>query len=292
MRLLMAMTMLAVTLFLLPSAAGAKGRSVVTGPRQAIEFQLRGSHGYSIYVFASGRQVSLTAQQGSSSASYSTPGTVSPEKIEAKFGGLGHISVQFHADGRPRKEAAERGCRGKKGTVDSGAWVGRVDFRGEQGFTAVHAVRGRGKIVKTPKRTCKQEDEEGGLANIRWTNLEAIAKSGAFVTASRIEFQERPALDGSLFFAAIVELHGRDLSVFRSISTEAPIDAFTLTEEGGNVISATISPPAPFKGTGTFQRTTGSKGSWSGSLVGDFPGHKNVVLAGPKFSAGISELGG
>jgi hypothetical protein len=257
-----------------------------------MEFRLRGSHGYSIFVFASGRQVSLTAEHGSSSASYTASGVVSSEKIETRLGGLGHISLQFHADGRPKKVAPVRGCRGEKGIVESGAWVGTVDFRGEQGYTTVHATRGGGEFSKTPRWTCKPEDEEGGLAGIRWTNLEASGRSGAFVVASRIESQERPRLDTSFFIAAIGERLGRGLSVVRSISADAPIDEFALTEEGGNVTSATISPPAPFNGTATFQRTSGSKGTWSGSLLGDFPGRSNVVLAGPQFSASISELGG
>jgi hypothetical protein len=44
---------------------------------------------------------------------------------------------------------------------------------------------------------------------------------------------------------------------------------------------------APFKGTATFQRTGGSKGTWSGSLVGDLLGRGEVALAGPEFSAEI-----
>jgi len=257
-----------------------------------MEFRLHGSHGYAISVFASGRQVSLTAEHGGSSASYTASGVVSPEKVEARLGNLGQISLQFHAKGRPKMVAPDRGCSGKKGTVESGTWVGTVDFKGEQGFTSVHATRGRAEFSKTPRWTCKGEEEEGSLAGIRWTSLEASANRGAFVLASRIESQAHPSIDTSFFVAAIGERLGGRLSAVRSISADAPIDAFALTEEAGSVTSATVSPPAPFTGTATFQRTAGSKGSWSGSLVGDFPGRSNVALAGPKFSAKIAELGG
>jgi hypothetical protein len=120
------------------------------------------------------------------------------------------------------------------------------------------------------------------------TVLSAVSEvSGAFFTAFKITSSSYPAIDGSLFSASLLETPGRSLSVFRSISAQAKVDAFASTGEKGQIESATIAPPAPFSGDATFQRTGDSKGTWSGSLVGDFLGRGEVALAGPEFSAEI-----
>jgi hypothetical protein len=95
-----------IALFVSPSAAFAKGRNFVIEPSKTMEFQLKGSNGYSISVFSSGGDVSLTARHGGSSASYSTPGFASPTRIKARFGHFGRVSVRFHSDSAPTASAS------------------------------------------------------------------------------------------------------------------------------------------------------------------------------------------
>ncbi len=254
-----------------------------------MEFQLKGSNGYSISVFSDGGDVSLAARHGGSSASYSTRGFASPTRIKARFGHLGRVSVRFHSDNAPRRvlQPAEN-CHGRGAVIDRGHWVGRIEFEGEQAYTTVYGSRARGKVTKTPKQTCSQPEAEGGHPNPRVTFLHATSQaSGASFVAFKITSSTNPKFDAAVFIASLSELSGRRLFIYRSISVNAEADAFASTGERNHIESATMAPPAPFKGAATFQRTGGSKGTWSGSLVGDFLGRGEVALAGPEFSAEI-----
>ncbi len=280
-------------LLALPGAAVAKGKKFVYGPSQSVEFQLRGSRGYSVSVFGNQGKVTLTAQHRGSSASYTANGFVSPTRIKARLGRLGLISVRFHPRGGPKRTPVPQGCRGKAETVDSGTWVGSIEFEGEQSYTAVHATRAKGTVTDSPKVTCgRHEDKGGSPLGVRATILSASSQArGIFSSAFQITSAAHPDLDSSSLSASLLEAHGHGMSIVRSIDADVKGDAFPLTEEGGQVTSATIAPPAPFKGTATYERTHGSKGTWAGTLSGDFPGRGEVTLAGPEFSAKVSRIG-
>lgn len=282
-------------LLALPGAAVAKGGRLTIGASQSVEFQLKGSKGYAISVNGADGQVTLTASHRGSSASYSTKGLASPTRIKARLGRLGRVSVRFQPRGNPRHVKFPQGdCRGGDETVESGSWVGRIEFEGEQAYTAVHATRAEGKVTNSEKLSCsKHQGKESTPAGFQWTILSASSKArGIFSTAFLISSDAHSGLDGSSFGASLLEVHRRGMSIVRSINADAKSDAFTVSEEGGHVTAATIAPPAPFEGTATFQRTTGLKGSWAGTLAGDFPGRGEVTLAGPEFAAEVSRIGG
>lgn len=282
-----------VALLALPGAAIAKGGSFVTGPSHSVELRLRGSKGYSISVSGDRETVTLTAERKGSSASYTTKGLASATRIKARLGRLGRVSVRFHSHGGPKRTPLPKGiCRGEAEMVESGTWVGQIQFNGEQGYTTVHATRAKGTITDSPKQTCSiPGGKEGNLPNFQATIFSAASDAkGIFATS--LSSDSRPSIDGSLFTASLLEFHRRGLSIIRSISTDAKGDAIALNEEGDHITSATITPPAPFKGTATFQRTHGSEGSWTGTLAGDFPGRGEVTLAGPKFFAKVSRVNG
>jgi hypothetical protein len=271
----------------LPAAATAK-RGFVIPPSRSTEFRLKGSGGYSISVLGNHGRVSLTAKRGGSSVVYSARGLTSSRRIKARFGGLGRVSVGFHPT-RPPHLVPEPGgnCKGGGEVVQAGRFVGTIAFEGEQGYTAVHASRAMGKVTKTFKQTCSGQESEGSGPAV--TILSASSKSsGVFVTAFKLVSRAHPRFDGSVFGASIAEFRPGGLSILRSISATASLDAFTVSGSGGEITSATIAPPQPFTGTAEYQLAKGSSGSWMGSLVGDFPGRGEVSLAGPEFSAEIS----
>lgn len=278
-------------LLALPSTVVAKkGKRFVFGTSQSVEFQLKGSKGYSISVSGNQGGVTLTADNRNSSVSYAAKGFVSPTRIKARLGRLGRVAVRFHPHGDPRQVPPLQGCRGKAGTVDSGTWAGRIEFEGEQAYTAVHATRAKGTVTKSPKLTCsRHEDEEGNFQDFQLTTLSASSDARAiFSTAFQVTSKTHPELDGTSFSALLLEPHSRGLSIVRFIYANTKSSAFALNEEGGRITSATITPSAPFKGTATFEKTRGPKGSWTGTLAGDFPGRGEVTLAGPEFSAEVS----
>jgi hypothetical protein len=282
-----------VALLALPGAAVAKGGRFVLGPSHSVELRLKGSKGYSISIDGDRETVTLTAERKGSSASYTAKGFASETRIKARLGRLGRVSVRFHSHGRPKPMPLPQGiCRGGAETVESGTWVGRIEFKGEQGYTAVHATRARGAITDSPKVTCNSHEGKGGdLPDFQSTIFSASSDTRViFSTAFLVTSGTRSGLDGSVFAASLLEVHNRGLAIIRSINVDAKSSTIALTKEGGNIASATISPPAPFTGTATFQRTRGAKGSWTGTLAGNFPGRGEVTLAGPEFSAEVSRM--
>ncbi len=280
-----------VALLVSPGAAGAKGGGFALGPSHSVELRLKGSKGYSISVSGDSETVTLTAERKGSSASYTAKGFASDTRIKARLGRLGRISVRFHSHGGPKRMPLPKGiCRGEEEMVESGTWVGQIHFRGEQGYTTAHASRAKGAITDRPKVTCGiHGGKEGNLPDFQATILSAASDAkGIFATS--LSSDSRPSLDGSSVAASLFEFHRRGLSIIRSISADAKSDAIVLNEEGGHITSATIAPPAPFKGTATFQRTRGPEGSWTGTLAGDFPGRGEVTLAGPEFFAKVSRM--
>jgi len=282
-----------VTLLTLPGVAIAKGGSFVLGPSHSVELRLMSSNGYSISIEGDRETVTLTAERKGSSASYTTKGFASATRIKARLGRLGRVSVRFHSHGGPKRMPLPKGiCRGEAETIESGTWVGQIQFKGEQGYTAAHATRAKGAITDSPKQTCSShEGKEGNSPNFETTILSASSDARAiFSTAFLLTSETHPGLAVSVFGASLLEVHNRGLAIIRSISANAKSDAVALTKEGGHIASATIAPPAPFKGTATFQSTSGSKGSWTGTLAADFPGRGEVTLAGPEFSAEVSRM--
>ena len=53
--------------------------------------------------------------------------------------------------------------------------------------------------------------------------------------------------------------------------------------------AATISPPAPFSGTGTFSREAGKAARWTGDLKVELPGFGDVPLAGTDSTASMCQ---
>jgi hypothetical protein len=274
-----------------PATAWAKGGHVVP-PSRAMEFKLRGSHGYSISVSGTGRQVSLEAAKGGSSAVYTAHGVALGKRIKARFGQLGRLSFRFRPNGPPRLVPLRDGnCHGEGEIVEKGVFVGALSFEGEQGYTIAHASRVKGKVVKTLKETCSEEEEGKGSPGVHLTILVAGSKSPpALLTALRVASSAHPETSASLFQAAIMEFEPGRLTVTRTITAEGGPDAFTSTESKGQPTSVTITPPLPFAGSATYQREHGFTGSWTGSLTGNFLGRGEVSLAGPEFSAEAARL--
>jgi hypothetical protein len=289
MKLAAGLGVLMVAVVLAPGSAIAKRGYFVFDASQTMEAHVRGSKGFGFSLSANGRQVDLTISGHNASMQYGTSGSNAKRRIEAKFGGLGRVSMGFRPTARPRLVPEPDGnCRGKGELVQPGMFVGTFEFEGEHGYTAAHATRARGKITRKMKEICKNTGgEEGSPTSIHWTLLHAQTAGGEIsVIALATESASRPAFDGSAFSATLVEFHRRGMSIFRTIESDADLDGLSVVKSHGRIISATIEPPAPFSGSATYLRSPGSPSeSWTGSLAGDFPGVGTVSLAGPEFCA-------
>jgi len=304
---------LAIAAAALPTAAGAKLRFIgefENGPSRSAEFKLKGSNGYSISVSGTigqpkpVRPVTLTARNSDgASVTYLAQGVATEKRIEASFGALGHISVRFHPSQPPHFVQRAANCRGSGELVHAGNFIGTIAFEGEQGYTTLHASRAKGIVTQSFKEVCS-EGGEGHASHpppISLTMLDATSRSTPGYTsfdALRVVSKPRPQGFGGLcsFLASIFEVQpplkpgGRPaLAIIRSIHATAKPSAFSTTASGAEITSASIAPPVPFTGAATYVKGQGSRGSWSGSLAANFPGLGEVSLAGPEFSARISE---
>jgi hypothetical protein len=279
------------------------------------EFTLRGSDGYRITVSADAEgesdEVEISVQGHSGWAQYTVPGKVTPSSIKARFGRLGMVSVRFEPSGRERNVRVPRKCmKGHPRVVISrlGRFVGTIKFRGEGGYTHVAARSAHGgtgdPLSNTPKKLqCdfRQSDAE------RKRELESVSLDGSppgtGVSFSAFRpFGRFPGLnetgkplpakgDRYLFLVLAGEKTGR-MWIFRTTGALGDSQDFVFDDA---LTSATVSPPSPFTGSGTFLRNADGSASWTGSLSVPLPGLGTVQLTGGKaklqtVAAGLKEL--
>jgi len=309
---------LLVVLFAVPATASARPGWEEVERALHLSFRAPTSNGYAMSVETAGhRQVTLTLAKGSVTATYRTTGRVSREGIEAKFGALGEIAVEF--DGRPTRFSLRPGlsfglprglfhreCRGRRPQQEVGSFHGTIRFEGENGFTRIDTDRAKGKVRRTYRRFCK-----GGLLSRSFAATLGRASASA---------AKKPTLHDLYINTLVVrgEQGGRELSFavlgfsgssgvplldelvkalgpFAIVETSEHREGMLIKrrglafgEEGSLIVSppkrkrvsVTIAFPKPLEGTAKFDHVPGSPPSWVGSLVARLPGAGAVPLTG------------
>ena len=98
-------------------------------------------------------------------------------------------------------------------------------------------------------------------------------------------FSARVDPAGKAHFDAEIEQSEGRLAIYRG----AFIPASPLTFASDGALSfASVSPPAPFSGTGLLQRNPTGRRDWTGSLAVSFPGMPNFPLTGPQFRTSLA----
>jgi hypothetical protein len=284
-------TLLLVAVACLLSVAPASAVTVEveeTWIRGSTSFSLGASNGYTVSVERRGRQVTLTALRLGgflAAASYTVPGSASPDRIEARFGNkLGRVSVRFKAK-QVKKIGPRKGCTGKPAMDRSGVFVGTITFRGEGGYTTVDARRAQGRVIDTLVERCEfPHTRRSARASASPLGPPAVGASlgdrrgfGASIS--------RRAGKRSVFYEAISRERRGRMRIFRGVFAKGREDSFTYV---GDLSAATVKPPAPFEGEAAFLRERRGKGSWLGPLSVSFPGRDDVPMAGSRF---VAQLG-
>jgi hypothetical protein len=285
----------------LPAGAAAKPGYYVIKPSRQVSLSLRGSHGYAIQVYGLGpRRVLLIASKGNLSASYAVHGKVSDDSIEAGFGKAGRLAVRLHPAGPPQDETNSftPNCNGKAATTQRGRFVGSIRFRGEQGYTDVKTKGARGAVFHSYRQVCKRQS--GGRRQPR-SLFPPLISLGAASSNRQLPwfsvFEENPGNEKGRFFVegatfeANQSEHREGVSIDHSADLTAPSKTLTVSPLGSDPISATVSPPAPFSGTASFEETTEGRGAWTGDLEAELPGVGQVALTGPTYSASFCRSG-
>jgi hypothetical protein len=276
--------LLAVCALLLSAAPAAGETSTHFSPASA-SFSLRAGNGYRITVERTRGKVSLYAVHGGksffASTSYTVRAKASPQRIDARFGRLGRVSVSLKTK-RMKKGKLEEQCKGKPETVRFGVFVGTIRFRGEGGYTSVAARHAEGRLSTGEKFKCVFPNLRPGFGPAAHASRQVPPSLTAF-EGRRRSFNAEIANGkkrSTIFSAGSFERRGR-MEIFRAAFAEAPLTSFVFASD---LSSATVQPPRPFQGEASFQRAS-SGTAWSGSLSVDFPGHEDVQLAGPRFTA-------
>jgi hypothetical protein len=274
-------------LLLLLFAAPAAGETSTHFSPASASFSLRAGSGYRISVERTRGRVSLYAVHGGKSFFASTSYTVRakslPQRIDARFGRFGRVSVRLKTE-RMRKGKLEEQCKGKPETVRFGVFVGTIRFRGEGGYTSVAARHAEGRLSTGEKFKCVFPNLRPG-SGLAARESRQVAPS-LTATQGRHRFLQVEASGGKqksiIFSAGSLERRGH-MSVFRDVFAEAPPASFVFASD---LSSATVQPPLPFQAEASFQKASGP--TWSGSLSVDFPGRDDVQLAGPRFTAHLA----
>lgn len=245
-------------------------------------FSLEGTNGYTLAVLAeparAGQPASVLVRAFAKgrSATYAAPATVTETSMQANLGELGEIAVTFQRSGQP----ASVHCGQRTITFDSGSYVGRIDFRGEEGFTAVEASSApgnldfmRGLLCSRGFSTFSGGPERGAELTVRNPALGPRMSvssprpgAAAQITASTTEYSDGIAVERT----ASLRMPGSDFDYDRRLRT------------------ATVRPPAPFAGTARFDLTKKAGQRWSGDLTVDLPGKATVPLTGPSLRASLT----
>ena len=251
-------------------------------------FVIHGSNGYKIGVAAAPayrgerNRVYVEIVNSVSDATYVAPARLSGENIKADLGPFGKITMRWHPNGRVGVLPIRCRNRHSRFYVAEGTYRGSVHVVGENGFTTatVHRISGR-----------TGWDSLGGCG---YETSEGFPGPGILLEASI--FQSRLPKDSYRYLSVVQNRPGERVGYFASmgekrgrLSIGLRAYAFgrpkTLTVDNP-LDTGTISPPAPFSGTGTFERIARHRpGRWRGDLTVDFPGRPDAPLTGKNFGA-------
>jgi hypothetical protein len=277
-------------------------------------FELKGTNGYWVEVTAereAGEKratVTVTARHDrpkveSTGVSYTVEGPMSWRGgFAANLPGLGRIQVGFDQK-RVRKTAEHGGpvCTNSTETFREGTFRGTISFRGEGGFTTVHGTRTSGYVKEARRRVCKEIEggwfEEGTgepkSALLSVDGPEAPGSPTVDFSTSGYPESEPPTTSGGIpevTFAATYSTEKRGIQILGFTYLDTVSNYFRVPGPVGVIDDATVTPPAPFSGTGTYHVESPTAAAWTGDLTVRFPGAIGTVpLTGEGFTACLCE---
>jgi hypothetical protein len=270
-------------------------------------FALKVGHGYEMAVIGRGQAVQVeigrpsSLRQGPPDAPrigtaealtfYLARGTVTPHRIAASFGKFGRVDVRFKPAGPPVKSQLQHRCRGADHfTIQRGAFVGSVRFAGEGDYVTAHSHRVQGR-VRTPLHLhCAPPRFHARAASLQRAIHPISFGSHAFLSASW-----RHGVDSAdLFSFAIREAQLTAAFTEQSLGSVAlihlglAISKPKILTVDDALTSATLAPPAPFHGKGTYSAAPDGTKTWTGPLSVTFPGAPRWPLTGEQFEVKVN----
>jgi hypothetical protein len=217
--------------------------------------------------------VSIFASATHEGARYSAPATVTETSIEANLGELGEISVSFERS----NQAASVRCGRQRIAFDSGHYEGKIDFRGEEGYTSVEASSAPGILTGF----CGESVFESGPPE-RARGAELFVRNPALGPELSVR-KSRPGAAAEI--SAWTSEYNNGILIDRFVSLRMPGEDFTYDRR---LRTASVHPPVPFSGRALFALGRKAGQRWSGDLSVDLPGRSGTLLTGPMLRATLA----
>ncbi|HEV2857334.1 MAG TPA: hypothetical protein VGW80_02895 [Solirubrobacterales bacterium] len=276
-----------VVLLALPAGANAEPNKVYPG-RYLLEIDLPDSNGWEMSIAARDHErVYLVAQRGFASVTYSAPGRVSSERVEADFGSLGRIDLQLDLEARGTGVPRLHGrCSGRSPFELVGRFHGTVDFPGEPNVARASVQRGHATITRTFQHVCRPaksaargKDPLGLGISVLGARSHENGRTTSFEAAG-ISIED--ALLLGVVVGGVRERIG-EVNVARSRSELVFEDEMHFSRRGAQPERVQVKPPKPFLGSASYLKAAGEPPRWAGDLRVRVPGGGLVALAGPNF---------
>jgi hypothetical protein len=226
------------------------------------------------------------------STSYSTRARATRRGLVADFGRLGRIELEFEASGPPTEQKPTRFCHGEPQLTWEGVYTGTVELAGRYGFRQVRDLtfEKKGTFTHTPRTVCHIPGEKRPAepADGNGVLLWAASCDGSGFSAQGERPRSVPDTDqpDPVSYSADSTLRLGPVQVAQSFTVHAAPGTFSFDE---GLTTATVSPPAPFHGTGTLVRAADGTTAWSGSLSATILG-RQVSLAGSGFESELQSF--
>ena len=287
-RLLRATVAALVGLMLLAPAAAADGRSYRAGPGHLTKVHLKGSGGYDVGISTGPRHgVIVRITDDVFRTDYWVRGFENGRYgVKARFPGFGQINFRFVPNGREQRVPPPPLCEGQGGLLLHGVARGRIQFRGEHGYTEVAVGRAKATVETWPGMRCHDPASKGARRSRKLAStFIAFREASPFTTFSARRYPGRllPSSRQVVFQADTYALGG-PLRIYRSVAVAADVSSFVVPDPKMVPENLVLAPPPPFSGTASLRRTPESVFAWEGDLSIQFPGTAPLALAGSAFS--------
>lgn len=248
---------------------------------------VRSSNGYYLSVnSARGHRVEVEASGPDGSITYTAPGIVTDGGIHANLGKYGQIDMHWVPNGRVREVREKCHYKGvKKHFYDAGSYVGVLRFRGGGGFTSVHLHR-----VAWRRSWYSALGACGYSLSTGEPGAGIVIEAGerGHISTPVHFFVYKPHRGAKVEYSAHSNQKTGRITITRHAFVDGGTHSLTAAGEYPSV-TATISPPAPFYGTATFEPSGPEKGTLTGTVGVEFPDHTKVALAGKDFEADLRQ---
>lgn len=289
--LLISVLAIAALLVLAPAAAAAAA-GPETGTVVTAELELKASNGLHAQLETSpnGEMVTLELRRQGRLVSYEVAGRVTEAGMRVRFGRLGLIDVAFTPTRTLSSTAPSPGCTGAPRTLREGTFAGTIDFTGERNYVRIAASQAKGSMSVISQWTCpegpapfegaRQSSAPGSRKQTRPASLEVFGRRCRCLFSAGIHYSKG---QGRSIFSAVKVERSEGMEILRGTVVHGGASAFVFDHAAG---TATLRPPPPLSGVGTFRRRPGPD-LWRSTIRVPLLGADPLTPAGPDFFAGL-----